>query len=83
MSSEGWDDSHSESTRAAQIEQDVFGRDASGGSSCWSPRDNPDTDLSSEEVRTDFTRQLNAISLLPPGPGPPDPPTTSTASRPS
>ena len=30
MSSEGWDDPHSESTRAAQIEQDVFGRDASG-----------------------------------------------------
>ncbi|MGV0408883.1 MMPL family transporter [Corynebacterium resistens] len=28
MSQEGWDDPHSQSTRAAQIEQDVFGRDA-------------------------------------------------------
>jgi RND superfamily putative drug exporter len=62
MSSEGWDDPHSESTRAAQIEQDVFGRDASGDVILLVTRDNPDVDLSSEEVRTDFTRQLNAIS---------------------
>ncbi|WP_297009328.1 MMPL family transporter [uncultured Corynebacterium sp.] len=62
MSSEGWDDPHSESTRAAQIEQDVFGRDASGDVILLVTRDNPDVDLSSEEVRTTFTRQLNAIS---------------------
>ena len=30
MSQEGWDDPHSSSTRAAQIEQEVFGRDNSG-----------------------------------------------------
>ncbi|AGP29873.1 MMPL family transporter [Corynebacterium terpenotabidum] len=66
MSSEGWDDPNSESTRAAQIEQEVFGRDASGDVIVLVTRDSPETDLTSEPVRTTVTQQLNAIAAAQP-----------------
>lgn len=66
MSSEGWDDPNSESTRAAQIEQDVFGRDASGDVIVLVTRDSPDLDLSSDAVRDTMSGQLNAIAATHP-----------------
>lgn len=63
MSPEGWDDPHSESTRAAQIEQDAFGRDASGDVILLVTRDNPTPTSARRRYATDFTfGQLNAIS---------------------
>lgn len=66
MSSEGWDDPHSESTRAAHIEQDVFGRDSSGDVIVLVTRDNPQVDLSSTEVRSAVSEQLNFIAATHP-----------------
>lgn len=66
MSSEGWDDPSSESTRAAQIEQDVFGRDASGDVIVLVTRDSPGTDLTSDAVHTEMSQQLNAIAATHP-----------------
>lgn len=67
MSSEGWDDPHSESTRAAQIEEETFGRDASGDVIILVTRDadapGGGADLTSPAVKTDMSRQINTLAL--------------------
>ena len=64
MSQEGWDDPHSDSTRAAQIEQDTFGRDASGDVIVLVTSDGPDgADLTDPALQENVTSQLNAIAV--------------------
>jgi hypothetical protein len=67
MSSEGWDDPHSESTRAAQIEEETFGRDASGDVIILVTRDadapGGGADLTSPAVKADVSRQINTLAL--------------------
>ncbi|WP_145942308.1 MMPL family transporter [Corynebacterium glyciniphilum] len=63
MSQEGWDDPGSESTRAAQIEQETFGRDASGDVIVLVTGDDADTDLTDPALQENVTSQLNAIAV--------------------
>jgi uncharacterized membrane protein YdfJ with MMPL/SSD domain len=67
MSSEGWDDPHSESTRAAQIEEETFGRDASGDVIILVTRDADSAgggaDLTSPEVKAEMSQQINGVAL--------------------
>ncbi|WP_420099038.1 MMPL family transporter [Corynebacterium sp.] len=66
MSQEGWDDPHSESTRAAQIEQETFGRDASGDVIVLVTRDGDGgtgADLTDPALQENVTSQLNAIAV--------------------
>ncbi|MEL4175549.1 MMPL family transporter [Corynebacterium bovis] len=61
MSQEGWDDPGSESTRAAQIEQDIFGRDDSGDVIVLVTADRPGV-VDSPAVRDSMTRQLTGLA---------------------
>ncbi|MCJ7857172.1 MMPL family transporter [Corynebacterium kalidii] len=61
MSQEGWDDPHSDSTRAAQIEQETFGRDASGDVIVLVTSDG--ADLTDPALQENVTSQLNAIAV--------------------
>lgn len=63
MSQEGWDDPGSESTRAAQIEQETFGRDASGDVIVLVTGNDADTDLTDPALQENVTSQLNAIAV--------------------
>lgn len=60
MSQEGWDDPNSQSTRAAEIEEQVFGRDDSGDVILLVRSDNPGGAVS-EEVKRSVTEQLDAV----------------------
>ncbi|HIW90977.1 MAG TPA: MMPL family transporter [Candidatus Corynebacterium avicola] len=64
MSQEGWDDPNSDSTRAAQIEQETFGRDDSGDAIVLVTSDGAGdgADLQDATVKEDITGQLNAIA---------------------
>lgn len=61
MSQEGWDDPHSDSTKAAAIEQETFGRDASGDVVVLVTSDAPGGAVG-EDVKTSITKQINAIA---------------------
>ncbi|MGP9724479.1 MMPL family transporter [Corynebacterium sp. AOP40-9SA-29] len=64
MSQEGWDDPTSDSTRAAQIEQETFGRDASGDVIVLVTSDSADgADLTDPGLMENVTSQLNAIAV--------------------
>lgn len=64
MSQEGWDDPTSDSTRAAQIEQETFGRDASGDVIVLVTSDGADgADLTDPGLMENFSSQLNAIAV--------------------
>lgn len=60
MSQEGWDDPNSQSTKAAQIEQDVFGRDANGDIILMVTSDKPGG-ATSNEVKQNITRQIEQL----------------------
>ena len=60
MSQEGWDDPHSQSTKAAQIEQDVFGRDANGDVILMVTGDKPGS-ATSDEVKQAMTQQIDQL----------------------
>ncbi|MGO1381068.1 MMPL family transporter [Corynebacterium sp. AOP36-E1-14] len=64
MSQEGWDDPTSDSTRAAQIEQETFGRDASGDVIVLVTSDSADgADLTDPGLMENVSSQLNAIAV--------------------
>lgn len=64
MSQEGWDDPTSDSTRAAQIEQETFGRDASGDVIVLVTSDDADgADLTDPGLMENVSSQLNAIAV--------------------
>ncbi|MDN6706431.1 MMPL family transporter [Corynebacterium glyciniphilum] len=65
MSQEGWDDPHSDSTRAAQIEEETFGRDASGDVIVLVTSNSADgaADLTDPALQENVTSQLNAIAV--------------------
>ena len=64
MSQEGWDDPTSDSTRAAQIEQETFGRDASGDVIVLVTSDGADgADLTDPGLMENVSSQLNAIAV--------------------
>ncbi|MGJ0183683.1 MMPL family transporter [Corynebacterium glyciniphilum] len=68
MSQEGWDDPHSDSTRAAQIEEETFGRDASGDVIVLVTSNSADSadgaaDLTDPALQENVTSQLNAIAV--------------------
>lgn len=60
MSQEGWDDPASQSTRAAKIEQEVFGRDDSGDVIVLVSGDQPGSAVS-EPVRDSMNTQLQDL----------------------
>lgn len=60
ISQEGWDDPRSESTRAAAIEEKVFGRDDDGDVIVLVTSDQPGGAVT-EEVKASITEQLNRI----------------------
>lgn len=60
MSQEGWDDPHSQSTKAAQIEQEVFGRDANGDVILMVTGDKPGS-ATSDEVKQSITQQIEKL----------------------
>lgn len=60
LSQEGWDDPHSQSTRAAAIEQEIFGRDDAGDVIVLVRGEQPGSAVS-EEVKTSMTQQLDAL----------------------
>ncbi|QNH95408.1 MMPL family transporter [Corynebacterium anserum] len=60
MSQEGWDDPHSQSTKAAAIEQEIFGRDDKGDVIVLVRGDEPHS-ATSPEVKSSMTVQLNAL----------------------
>lgn len=60
MSQEGWDDPNSQSTKAAIIEQEVFGRDDAGDVIVLVRSDAPGSAVT-PEVRASMTEQLNAL----------------------
>ncbi len=60
LSQEGWDDPNSQSTRAAKIEEEVFGRDDAGDVIVLVTGDGADS-VTTPEVKQSVTEQLNAI----------------------
>ncbi|MCG7259357.1 MULTISPECIES: MMPL family transporter [unclassified Corynebacterium] len=60
MSQEGWDDPNSQSTKAAQIEQEVFGRDANGDVILMVTGDKPGS-ATSDEVKQSITQQIEQL----------------------
>ncbi|WP_288814803.1 MMPL family transporter [uncultured Corynebacterium sp.] len=60
MSQEGWDDPHSQSTRAAAVEQEVFGRDDSGDVILLVRSETPGGAVT-EEVKRSISQQLDAL----------------------
>ncbi|MDC7104373.1 MMPL family transporter [Corynebacterium falsenii] len=60
MSQEGWDDPNSQSTRAAQLEQEKFGRDANGDVIVLVNGDQPGS-ATSPAVKQDIGAQLDAL----------------------
>ncbi|MGO1950294.1 MAG: MMPL family transporter, partial [Mycobacteriaceae bacterium] len=64
MSQEGWDDPNSDSTRAAQIEQETFGRDDAGDAVVLVHSDGggDGADLRDPALQENVTSQLNAVA---------------------
>ncbi|MBF0581710.1 MMPL family transporter [Corynebacterium sp. ED61] len=60
MSQEGWDDPHSQSTRAAAVEEEVFGRDDSGDVILLVRSEQPGGAVT-DEVKRSVTEQLDAV----------------------
>ena len=60
MSQEGWDDPNSQSTKAAQIEQEVFGRDANGDVILMVTGEKPGS-ATSDEVKQSITQQIEQL----------------------
>lgn len=61
MSQEGWDDPNSQSTRAAKIEQEVFGRDDSGDVILLVSGDSPGS-ATAPEVRKEMNSRLRDLA---------------------
>ena len=60
MSQEGWDDPHSQSTRAAAVEEEVFGRDDSGDVILLVRSEQPGGAVT-DKVKRSVTEQLDAV----------------------
>ncbi|RAV34328.1 MMPL family transporter [Corynebacterium heidelbergense] len=65
MSQEGWDDPHSQSTRAAQIEEDTFGRDSRGDVILLVSTGKPNGAMD-PRIRDAITRQLRELQAAHP-----------------